>query len=288
MSEFIFGTATFAPRYGISNSKITLSVEDSLELIDSALDLGIMHFDTAPTYGNAENIIGYAVKSGRKLVVSSKVSKEACENPTSLSKSVLSSLDKLRVPSLEILYLHDETALLVNDSRYLLSELEKLRKRGLFKKLGVSIYSREVLEILKSNFNQIDVFQVPENICDRRFRESDFLHEMMNDRHEYVVRSVFLQGLLLMKEEEIPPQFGEAKIAIKKLNAFAKRNQISTLDICLAYVRDLSWCDSVIVSAASPRQLTNIMTSKVDLPDSWELEVPRITNDLIDPRTWVL
>lgn len=286
MEDLILGTAFFSPGYGIANSNEKVDVKAKTALIQSALNLGLRRFDTAPSYGDAEKVLGSLKQTGEDFRVSTKVSIDVCKNPKKLQRSIFESMEKLQVSEIDVLYLHNEKTLLEENPRLLLDELERLKSKGVYRKLGVSIYTSDILQILRREFKAIDVFQVPENICDRRLSNSCFAQELMFDNHEYIVRSVFLQGLLLMNENQIPLHLSQTKPAIERLRYFAKANHVSVVDLCLSYARGISWCDSILVGATSPTELEMIVRSKFELPLGWENEIPRIQNQFIDPRYW--
>jgi aryl-alcohol dehydrogenase-like predicted oxidoreductase len=286
MQRLILGTAVFAPGYGISKLGSILSERQGLALLEAALSLGIQDFDTAPSYGNAEKMLGFAKKAGHNFDLSTKISYEACLNPKNIENFITESLKRLQVSQIEILYLHDEKSLLEEDANLLIKELENLRKCGLFKKLGVSIYTEASLKFLMQKFQQIDVFQVPENICDRRLRESSISQEMIDDHREYIIRSVFLQGLLLMPSCDIPNYLSETRTTVESLQIFAERKRMTVLDLCLAYVRDIPWCNGILIGASSPHELTQIVESQGKLPQNWDQEVKTISEKFIDPRNW--
>jgi len=286
--DLILGTAVFSPGYGIANSNKNVEMEDKLTLIQSALNLGLRRFDTAPSYGDAERILGSFKKAGEEFFVSTKVSLESSKNPKKLRRSIFESMEKLQVSEIEILYLHNERTLLEDNPRLLLDELERLKSEGIYRKLGVSIYTGDILQILRKEFAEIDVFQVPENICDRRLRDASFAQDLVLDSREYIVRSIFLQGLLLMQENEIPLHLNQAKPAIDKLRYFAEVNHVSVVDLCLTYARGISWCDSILVGATYPEELAKIVDSQIEMPLGWEDAVPTIPHSVTDPRKWII
>jgi aryl-alcohol dehydrogenase-like predicted oxidoreductase len=286
MTKLILGTASLIPGYGISKSGVILSERQGFALLESALTLGIEDFDTAPSYGNAEKVLGLVKKAGHNFVVSTKVNLEACRNPKTIGRLITESLERLQLPEIDILYIHDEKTLIEEDSSLLLKELENLRKSGLFRKLGVSIYTKANLRILMKRFAQIDVFQVPENICDRRLRDSNISQEMMDDSREYIIRSVFLQGLLLMAISDIPNKLSETKTAVESLQIFAEKTRMTVLDLCLAYVRDIAWCNGILIGPSSCQELTKIVSSQGKLPLNWDKEIKTISEKFIDPRNW--
>jgi aryl-alcohol dehydrogenase-like predicted oxidoreductase len=286
VAELIFGTASLSAGYGVSRENFNLSLEEAMELIKTARALGIKEFDTAPTYGRSEEILGDTLGRDEEFLVSTKIGFDACQDPEQLKLSIRKSLKLLRVPQIDTLYIHDERNLLSKNSEALIENLESYRTKGTFRKLGASVYSLESIVEITRRFPSIEVFQVPENICDRRLRESEELFELSKRDYKFVVRSVFLQGLLLMKPEQIPSKLKAATRAVESLNQFAKKNAMSALDLCLAYAQSISWCDKILVGAMSPIQLRDISESRFQLPNMWQGEVMKVPHALVDPRKW--
>ena len=286
MTELVLGTASFLPGYGVSRANTNLSRMQATELIETALSCGIRRFDTAPAYGPAEEILGETLGLTGGYSVSTKVGFEACKDENSLKCSVERSLERLKVPRIDTLYIHDERVLFDKDANRLIENLERLRTNGIFRKLGVSVYTLDSMAEIRKRWPTVMVYQVPENICDRRLTESQKFQELLADNLEFVVRSVFLQGLLLMKPEQLPSRLQGATKAIQSLHQFARKNSISVLDLCLAYARSITWSHRILIGAMSPSQLREICGSKTPLPIMWGEEVQKIPNDLIDPRDW--
>jgi len=284
--RLIFGTASLASNYGISNPKNDTDELRASELIVAAQKIGISNFDTAPVYGDAQLLLGKYLEKEVANQVDSKISTVDCISLKSILSSIQLSLDQIRVDHLNVLYLHEEDALFQTKNPNLISDLQRLRELGYFKKIGISIYSVDQLEKVRAYFPQIEVFQVPENICDRRLRDSKIVEELAAAGTEFVVRSIFLQGLLLMKPTDIHARMSSALPAIESLNKFAFQEKRSLIDLCLAYAMNLKWCSGVIVSAYNAQQLRQVVTSNYLLPSNWEREVKVIPDECIDPRKW--
>jgi aryl-alcohol dehydrogenase-like predicted oxidoreductase len=283
MSELILGTAAFSPGYGISRDNLESSRKESEILISMAQSLGISRFDTAPTYGSAEEILGGALDINKNPLISTKIGLKACSDEESLKASVATSLKKLRISQIDTLYIHDERALLDGNGKRLIRILQKLQESGVFSKLGASIYSLDSLLEISKRFPLVKVFQVPENICDRRLKESKTILYLSNENREFIVRSV-----LLMKPKDIPERLSEASKAIKSLILFAEKNSVSVLDLCLAYARSISWCKGILVGVTTPLELIEVINSNSVLPEEWSYEILKIPQRSIDPRNWVL
>lgn len=282
----IFGTASLAGNYGISNPRHESNDSRTSDLVDTAQKIGISYFDTAPVYGNAETLLGEHLDKAYKSKIDSKISTADCYTYESILSSIELSLNRLQVDELNVLYLHDEMVLFQENSDNLIDNLKKIRNEGYFKKIGVSVYTLEQIQKIHKFFPEVEVFQVPENICDRRLKNNNFMEELMTEGKEFVVRSIFLQGLLLMNLAEIPSRMETAKPAIESLNGFALRENRSLPDLCLAYAMNLKWCSGVIVSAFTSQQLIQTMEFSSSLPLNWETEVKVIPDEWIDPRKW--
>ena len=68
----------------------------------------------------------------------------------------------------------------------------------------MSVYKREELNRCFRSFRLV---QFPLNLFDRTFLQDDYLHELKSQGLTLEVRSIFLQGLLLMSVSDLPRQF---------------------------------------------------------------------------------
>ncbi|QKJ32632.1 aldo/keto reductase [Mucilaginibacter mali] len=120
--------------------------EASFALMDHARDIGIKSFDTAAAYGNglSETIIGEwlsdrGVKSG-EISIATKILPPY--HPAQVLASVEDSLRRLRVDTIDIMYLHRWDASISNDTWLMLNNL---KQGGEIKAIGVSNFNTEQL-----------------------------------------------------------------------------------------------------------------------------------------------
>ena len=66
ISKLILGTAQLGLKYGIANINGKPDFKKSLNLLEFAWTNGINTFDTAPTYGNSEKILGKFISTKNK------------------------------------------------------------------------------------------------------------------------------------------------------------------------------------------------------------------------------
>ena len=286
MVRLVLGTATFGTGYGIANKGNQVKSDTVQELIKTAEKLGIVDFDTAPAYGLAEELLGRFLDPKLSPMVSSKISSKDCRSVRLMISSVRETLCRTNVATLENLYLHDSEILSEIGANEAISGLEEIKHLGLAKNVGISAYELESLLRFKDRFPQLKAFQVPENILDRRMFNSQDLLDLSKEGDTFIVRSLFLQGLILMSPEDIPTELEPARAVISKLRAFSDFNSISPLSICLGYGRLIPWASGLVVGAVNSTQLQQIVEAKTSLPKEWETEIQILSEEIADPRLW--
>jgi aryl-alcohol dehydrogenase-like predicted oxidoreductase len=286
MVKFILGTATFATGYGVANKGVKLENSEVSEIVVTAQSLGINEFDTAPNYSGAESLLGEFLDQRSQPKISSKISKEDSTSVKFMLAKVKETLLRTRINKLDNLYLHDPDALSGKEASETIAGLKEIIALGLANRVGVSVYSLQALLRAKELFPELTVFQVPENICDRRLLHSSELADLRSQGNRLIVRSIFLQGLLLMSPEEVSSKFKGAKGTVSQLNTFANSYGLLPLDLCLAYGRSISWASGIIIGVASASQLRQIIESKVKLPTNWESVIETLPAEVLDPRQW--
>ena len=285
MKSLILGTANFGGPYGVSNQN-KIANESIEQILSVAQENGINHFDTAKSYGDAEIILGKFLNKSQPLFIDSKIALPECESVDSIVDAVNDSLNVLGIPKLNTLYLHNADLLSGNNSLVIKQGMEKVLDLGLAANLGVSVYTFKQLKEVKVEFPLLSTFQILENICDRRLIHLKELVDFTNKGNVVNIRSVFLQGLLLMNSKNLTAKFHKATKSIENLNKYASKNSVSVLDLCIAYVRDIPWVGSYLVGVESISQLTEILKSSFVLKENWETQISPLPEELKDPRFW--
>jgi aryl-alcohol dehydrogenase-like predicted oxidoreductase len=254
MKSLILGTANFGGTYGISSQK-KIATESIEQILSVAQDNGINHFDTAKSYGDAEIILGKFLDKSQPLFIDSKIALPECESVNSIVDAVNDSLNVLGIPKLNTLYLHNADLLSGNNSLIIRQGMEKVLDLGLADNLGVSVYTLKQLMKVNAEFPLLSTFQILENICDRRLIHLKELVDFTNKGNVVNIRSVFLQGLLLMSLKNLPAKLQKATHSIEDLNKYAIKNRVNVLDLCIAYVKKIPWVGSYLVGVESTSQL---------------------------------
>lgn len=225
ISRFVLGTAQLGMDYGIANVRGQPDEKLACEIVKTALGCDVNCFDTAQAYGNSEVVLGKALKccgSDPDIKIVSKLSPEL--QPTdgeAIKRSIATSCQNLGVGHLWCLMLRRAYWLDVWNEG-LGRILVDAKESGIVKYLGVSVYSpddaRGALE-----HPDIQVIQVPCNIWDQKmFKEGIFDLAKKKDKLCFV-RSIFLQGLLLLPLKKVAEKLSVAKEASQKWHKLAAK-----------------------------------------------------------------
>jgi len=288
MASLIFGTATFNKEYGITNANKIMGQEEISDILFSAQSLGIYEYDTAPGYGNAEQYLGKFLSKKIEARISSKISGDSCISAALIVNSVKESLDRTKAKKLKNVFLHEPEVLFGPKAAETMRGLREVLDLDLTERIGASVYCLDTLLRVKEIFPELNTFQVPENICDQRMLNSKQLFDLKRENNTFIVRSIFLQGLLLMPLNDLPRNLNLARKSILQLEEFSKSLGVSRLDLCLAYGKAIPWASGIIVGAACPSQLREIVESNFELPEEWQTKIYNLPNEILDPRKWAV
>ena len=280
------GTVQLGLPYGIANKTGQVSLSEVEDLLDFARSSGIELLDTAVAYGESESLLGEIGVDGFHVVTKLPAVPENGRDISGwVEQQVHSSLRRLRLPRLYGLLLHAPAQLLEADGAKLSVGLEEMRRQGLVEKIGISIYSPNELEAIFPLF-PLGMVQAPLNLVDRRLVETGWLQRLRSEGVEIHVRSVFLQGLLLMPLQEIPHKFARWTPLWEAWHSWLRKTGISPQAACLNFARSFAEIDRVIVGVDSLSQLQDLVGAvNATEPTDW----PRIASsdaELVNPSLW--
>jgi aryl-alcohol dehydrogenase-like predicted oxidoreductase len=284
--EIVLGTATFGSNYGIANLGKILQTQECLEILEVAKSSGIRKLDTAPDYGDSEKIIGKCNDAKTEFKVYTKISASLEITVENVKKALLQSRVNLNSKALEGVYFHSPEKLLTSKKKHVNDVIAWIKASEVTKKIGVSVYDENQLKRISEEFPELNLFQVPENILDRRLLASPIVTQLKSTGCELNIRSVFLQGLLLMAQHEVPSYLMKAWPQISQLNGIAQRNQVSLESLCLSYAQSIDWASNVLIGVHSKAQLWKIAQHSVIKIDVEALP-ETLSPEILDPRRWV-
>jgi spore coat polysaccharide biosynthesis protein SpsF (cytidylyltransferase family)/diketogulonate reductase-like aldo/keto reductase len=304
ISKLTLGTAQLGLDYGIANRNGKPDFNSSINILNYSWEHGINTFDTAPTYGNSEKIIG----TFKSTIVNNKIEdlKIISKLPaleindtikfddlyTLIRKQLLHSLNDLKIDSMPIYLLHNAPDLLFNNG-ILVECLNQLKKEGLLKRIGVSVYNPWEVETML-NFKEIDIIQVPLNIFDHRLIETGLLKTLKSKNYTIFARSIYLQGLFFIKPTKLPKYMKRAKELLIKLELLSEEFNIDIAKIAFLFVRDIPEIDSLVIGAETVSQVSKnigILREKsldLDLKKQIFQEFSDVAEDIKNPSLWNL
>lgn len=287
MSKLALGTVQFGLTYGIANKSGQVSFLEAKRILDQTNKAKIDLLDTAIAYGESEEILG---KIGvAEFNVVSKLPghpESSAEIGSWVEEQVEGSLKRLGVSSLYGLLLHRSENLLGNSGKKLIAALNRVKSNGSVKKVGLSIYDPTELDYVM-RLSRIDLIQAPLNVIDRRLETSGWLSRLHCDGVEVHTRSAFLQGLLLMRRNQIPSKFEAWATLWDSWALELEENNLSAAAACLSYPRSLPEVDRVVVGVDSVEQLkTLIAASQIKLPLHNFSFMTSEDQMLINPSNW--
>jgi aryl-alcohol dehydrogenase-like predicted oxidoreductase len=291
----VLGTAQLGMNYGIANKEGKPSREKALEIVAEAWDKGIRFFDTAQAYGESESILGECLRalgdgtSGDEPAVISKLHPEVRpSDEQAVLRAVGESLERLKIKTLWGLMLHRESWL-EGASSALESVADHLKREGKIKFFGISVYSPEMAS-KALNTTGIDLVQMPFNVFDQRALRQGIFESAKKKNKTLFVRSVYLQGLLLLDPEDLPRHMLFSRKALSLFRETARKENLSPKLLALSYVVRNAGGALIVIGAEVPSQVTENVdllkkAQQVSLPDLAILgqEDPK----LINPAAWV-
>ena len=285
-NKIILGSANFDQIYGVKKNFIKRT--EIKKLFDIAQKNKIKIIDTSPLYNKSEKIIGLLNNNRFKII--SKIPKK----PKNLEKknikewfikNVMVSLKNLKIKKFECLLLHDANSLLGEYGNEIYKNMISVKKNGLTNKIGISIYDFNTLNKILNKF-KIDLIQAPLNILDQRLVKTGWLRKLKKRKIEVYARSIFLQGIVLLKYNQLPKKLKKFSTDWMKWENWLKKNKLNSLQACLSFIFNQSQLDGVVLGSDSKNQLKQILKLK-KLRNSFSTPGFNIKNNqLIDPRKW--
>lgn len=283
--KLVIGTAQFGFKYGIANKKGIVSLEEGGIILEYAKENGVNMLDTSFGYGDSESKLGVIGVSEWQVVTKIVRVSEDKDIASQVEKNIHLSLNRLKINSLYGVLFHNPDQLLGQSGFEVYSALQKLKEEGIIGKIGISVYSTDELESLISNFD-FDIVQAPFNLFDRRLSETGWLTKLASANIEVHIRSVFLQGLLLMHPADRPTKFGRWNKLWAAYDNWLLENNITALQACLNYVLDNPKINKCLVGIDSLENIQEIISAvNTEIP-----VLPEYLNcndlELINPHLW--
>ena len=297
-STLVLGTVQLGMPYGLNNSHGQPTKEEAFSILDTALAKGIDTFDTAYAYGTAEDVLGEWVRErslASNVRIISKMRPHALNDYSDGTKAsdvvrteLAKSLKRLGVDSLDGYLFHSPHYIYLS---HMVAGMQKAKDAGLMKNIGVSVYDEE--EALQAAELGVDYVQVPYNAFDQRLDATDFFDIAEKNNVAVFARGPFLQGLLLMRPNELPTHLLYLRPHLERFIAIATHNGLTQAEAALRFVRSACRAGNIVFGVDTLAQLTediNITNKQTVNKSNLAAEIKEAFGDLnrgaINPSLW--
>lgn len=295
MSVFSLGTVQLGIDYGFGEFRTKPTKERSDAILNKAYELGVNTLDTANNYGESDKIIGNWMKeSGKKPIIVTKIGPFDHSSPEALRADILSQgrkcLEAMQVDQIDIIMDHNFEDFEKNPE--IVKEcFDQLKAEGVMKLSGISAYSVNDYEaIANSGF---DVVQIPQNIFDWTQIDNGGIQKMADAGMAIFARSVFLQGLVFMKPDELDEDMKFCAPWIQKFRDLADEFGLEPPVLALSFVLSLPAITTVVLGCQTPEQIESnceMMDKVIKLTDAQMEKIHEAFKDIpvkvINPTLW--
>ena len=291
ISRLVLGTVQLGMNYGIANRTGRPSRVQADEILLLAHREGIRLLDTAQAYGNSEAVIGNFLRHHPQcdFAIISKLDPSIdVANGDAIMAAVQRSRQQIG-QNLEAILIHDAAAL---ESWHgdLGRALCQCVDEGWVGTLGVSIYAPEELEAAL-NIEEIGLVQAPFNVFDRRIADSGLLERALLMGKRMFLRSIYLQGLLLVDACDLTSRMYFAGEALQSWRKICARHSLGPHLAAIKYVAAAAPSASLVVGCETVSQLAStveaLRAAALDTACIDDIaDLPRGGERLINPHLW--
>lgn len=263
VSKLALGTVQLGMDYGIANHAGAPNASEAAALLEASFAAGITSFDTSPTYGSSEDILGGYLSGMRRdeLLIVSKFKYNT--DPVfdidrvwqEVKLIVEQSLLRLNLSVLPLVLYHKGASESMDQVKARVPVLlDRLKNEGLIAHGGISLYASSEADALL-NDDSFEALQIPLNVLDQHIVTNGTLQKLHENGKLIMIRSVFLQGLFFRDPAGLSGILGQAVPYLNRLNQLAKQYDLTLAELIFAFVRDLPQADSLVIGAENRAQV---------------------------------
>jgi len=299
LSRLMLGTVQLGMPYGIANSTGQPSRESVRRILQTAIEHGVNCFDTAAAYGDSEALLGellpeiIGVAAFEQQLIVTKVQPLTPEQladrtlgEAAVRASVARSHQRLGLDVLPLVLFHRE-----EDALHA-GVLEELRDMGRLRCWGLSCGNEPDGALHCVELAGIAALQLPGSLLDQRHLRSGVAGRAAAKRIAVFVRSIFLQGLMLLPDERVPEALRAVVPALGRLRHLAADSGMTLHELAVRYLLDAEGVTSVLVGAETADQVQQAAEAidrgalPLDLRKAAEESVGQLPAEVLTPLMW--
>lgn len=287
--KLILGTASFKSNYGIDKNS-SLNDKELTKLFEICFKEKIIYLDTSNRY-NLKNFLKLNKNLKKfKIIYKINLNLDKVKTYNKIKKEIYfllnNFLKKNRIKKLYCVMLHSENLMLNKNKGRLFSVLKTIKDQKISEKIGISGYNlKNIINIIKK-FN-FDIIQFPYNLFDQRIADFKILKLLKKKKIELHIRSIFLQGIFFIKENEMPPYFNKWKKQFNKLKNILEKRKINILGVCLSHAFNLNFKNKkIVIGIKSLEHLDKIFKTNINKKTKFVRNLRYSDKNLILPHLW--
>jgi aryl-alcohol dehydrogenase-like predicted oxidoreductase len=285
------GTVQFGLDYGIASPGDRVQRIEIEHILARASAAEIRTLDTAAAYGESERVLGELLVRGAPFEIVTKTVPLRCSTVGDIEMARLcagftESLERLRRPAVHTLLVHHADDLLAPGGERIYEQLLEWRDAGLLARIGFSAYDERQIDSLVTRYD-FDIVQLPVSVFDQRLVKNGTIAALHKEGVAIHARSVFLQGVVLMSQDQLPARLASLGPRLASYRSFLKKAGASPMEAALGFVCHLPGVEVTLIGVLSCKQLDECIAAYnvdncVDL-SCFSIDDP----ELVDPRRWV-
>lgn len=225
--RMVLGTAQLGMPYGIANRTGQPDQGLANEMLLAAWEGGIRTLDTAQAYGESETVLGRFFQNHpdcRFEVITKLAPNIDVTSATDITAAINRSSERLgQKPAAVLLHSYSQ---LTHWDGVLGKTLNDLTRQGEIERLGISVYEPDEFHQAVEH-PDIRWIQAPLNVFDQRLVKQGLIDKAGKKGKRVFLRSVFLQGLLLMASAALPSTMAFASPEIEKWQKLCLRHDLT-------------------------------------------------------------
>lgn len=283
--ELALGTVQFGLAYGIAGRNELVPESEVREILEYASGAGIRLLDTAPGYGDIEVRLRRLCEGLGFKCVSKIPAIDPLFAPADAMRFVVDTISRSQDRLGEMLdtVLFHRPADLAGAAGGDIWEAASSAAAKTGVRLGISSYAPEEISALQARY-AVRVVQAPGNAFDQRIHSA--VRSDQIGKAELHLRSVFLQGLLLMPYELAVRKVPAAAEPLAAWHAWCAERGFSPLVGALGTAKANTRVRCVIVGVDSVAQLKAIVSAWNDARPMTDAALACTNPNVIDPRCW--
>lgn len=290
------GTVELGMKYGLGVEAPPPKAE-AIALLQYVAEKGITYFDTARSYGVAEELIGESgIGNKPGVVIGTKCGAfyEKGEDPRGdelrqrIADDVHASLQALRRETIDLLQVHGPSAEVIERGE-LLTILTELKEQGKVRNVGIATRGEDASRAAIRT-RKVQTIQVGVSILDQRMRDRVIPEASAVDTG-VIARSVFLKGALTPRRQFLPKDLNVLRARANAIEEYALRHGMELEEAAVRFVLSVTEVSTLLVGTTKKEHVDaaydRIERGVLPAPIMNEFSAFRIDDEkLVDPKHW--